>query len=146
MISLCIPQMTKKLKGKNCHFVFLLTRDLHQDGAVAGVLLCIDHLRRCCQRVTLAYSPRPATWLWTPSAFGMTFPALSLHPPVASRRGASWGTAHGFVPCCLPFLFVLKAQRGECYGLINFKQNQQQQRKLHCKEYIQICHIPCFLY
>ena len=63
---------------------------------------------------------------------GMTFPALSTHPPVASRRGAARGTAHCFMPGCLPFLFVLKAKRGECCGLITFKQNEQQQRKENC--------------
>lgn len=63
---------------------------------------------------------------------GMTFPALSSHPPVASRRGAARGVAHVFTPSCLPFLFVLKAERGECCGSIPFKQNQQQQRKENC--------------
>lgn len=62
----------------------------------------------------------------------MTFPALSTHPPVASRRGAARGTAHVFMPGRLPFLLVLKARRGECCGLITFKQNQQQQRKENC--------------
>lgn len=62
----------------------------------------------------------------------MTFPALSTHAPVASRRGAAQGTAHGSVPGCLPFLFVSKAKRGECCGLITFKQNEQRQRKENC--------------
>lgn len=75
----------------------------------------------------------PKTCHLTPNpSAGMTFPALSTHAPVASRRGAAQGTARGFVPGCLPFLFVSKAKRGECCGLITFKQDEQQQRKENC--------------
>lgn len=63
---------------------------------------------------------------------GMTFPALSTHPPVASRKGAAQSTAHGVMPGCVPVPLVLKIKRGECCGLITFKQNEQQQRKENC--------------
>lgn len=92
-------------------------------------VLCIAYLGRCCQRLTMACSPRSAHSLWTPLPLGMTFPALSTHPPVASGRGAARGTVCVFMPSCVPFLFVLKAKRGECCGSTTFKQNQLQQRE-----------------
>lgn len=119
----------KKLKGKIVKFVFLLTRALLWDGAVTDMCSAL-----------LPQGGDAKRWPWLAPQdlpphseplllLGMTFPALSTHPRVTSRRGAARGIAHIFMPGYCLFQFVLKAKRGECCGLVTFKQNHQQQKK-----------------